>query len=115
MSAIRPSARRGVPAPPPLRGAGQLIGRVVAGDQGLSRADLYLVLVAPVGDAQEPLAVATDAWRTDFVTHLGTALGAQVFPPVRSDSTGRAWTKSSTVPPVVIRGSRATCTGCGAR
>jgi outer membrane protein OmpA-like peptidoglycan-associated protein len=62
---------------------------------------LQPVLLAPVGPGQEPLTAIDEAWRADFVTGLGAALGARVLPPVRSDTGDPPWPASSVVPPVV--------------
>ncbi len=64
----------------------------------LSRVDLHPILLAPVGEDQEPLSPAAEAWRSTFITELGTALGANVSPALLTDTTGPAWSSSSPVP-----------------
>jgi outer membrane protein OmpA-like peptidoglycan-associated protein len=59
------------------------------------------VLLVPVGANQQPVTAADEAWRVDFVTHLGSALGANVEPPVRSDSDDPPWASPAAVPPVL--------------
>lgn len=65
----------------------------------LSRVDLHVIMLTPVGDGQQPLSPASEAWRTSFVVALAEALGARIETwPDRS--TAAAWPQSSRVPPI---------------
>jgi outer membrane protein OmpA-like peptidoglycan-associated protein len=81
----------------------QLMAKTTLAKLDLSRVNLHPVLLTPIGDGQEPLSLAAEAWRAAFITQLGSALGAQVSPPIRSDVTGPAWPNSSTVAPIVSK------------
>lgn len=67
----------------------------------LGNVDLHPVLLVPVGPDQQPLTAVDEAWRNDFVTRLGEALGATVKPPVRNDTGQPTWAAPAFVPPVV--------------
>jgi len=67
----------------------------------LGNVDLHPVLLVPVGPDQEPLTAVDEAWRNEFVTGLGEALGATVTPPERSDAGQPPWAASAVVPPVI--------------
>ncbi|MDQ3760644.1 MAG: OmpA family protein [Actinomycetota bacterium] len=67
----------------------------------LGNVNLHPVLLVPVGPDQAPLTAADEAWRTDFVTQLGKALGAEVTAPVRSDTGEPPWASPAVVPPVI--------------
>ena len=65
----------------------------------LSRVDLHVIMLTPVGDGQEPLSPASEAWRTSFVVTIAEALGAKIeASPDRS--TTAAWPQSSRTPPI---------------
>ena len=65
----------------------------------LSRVDLHVIMLTPVGDGQEPLSPASEAWRTSFVVTIAEALGAKIeTSPDRS--TAAAWPQSSRTPPI---------------
>ncbi|MGH3830764.1 MAG: OmpA family protein [Pseudonocardiaceae bacterium] len=72
------------------------------GTLDLSRVDLHPVLLPPVGDNQEALTPWDNAWRSAFITDLGSALRARVSPPVLTDSSGPPWNAASTVPPIPV-------------
>lgn len=78
----------------------EVIRSTTIGTLDLSRVDLHPVLLEPVGDNQAPLTPWDNAWRTAFITDLGSALGATVSPPVLSSSSGPAWSAASTVLPI---------------
>ncbi|MGH3813393.1 MAG: OmpA family protein [Pseudonocardiaceae bacterium] len=65
----------------------------------LSRVDLHVIMLTPVGDGQQPLSPASEAWRTSFVVALAEELGAKIEP--RPDrSTAAAWPQSSRTSPI---------------
>ncbi|MDQ3275017.1 MAG: OmpA family protein [Actinomycetota bacterium] len=65
----------------------------------LSRVDLHVIMLTPVGDGQQPLSPASEAWRTSFVVAIAEALGAKIeTSPDRS--TAAAWPQSSRTPPI---------------
>jgi outer membrane protein OmpA-like peptidoglycan-associated protein len=84
----------------PEQAVKEVIRSTKIGTLDLSRVDLHPVLLAPVGDNQAPLTPWDNAWRTAFITDLGSALGATVSPPVLVESSGPAWSAASTVPPI---------------
>jgi outer membrane protein OmpA-like peptidoglycan-associated protein len=82
----------------PEQAVKDVMGSTKIGTLDLSRVDLHPVLLPPVGDNQEPLTPWDNAWRSTFITDLGSALGARVSPPVLTDSSGPPWSAASTVP-----------------
>ena len=62
---------------------------------------LHPVLLVPIGQGQQPLSAADEAWRADFLVALGRALGATVLPPLRGTDRVPPWSSSAIVPPVV--------------
>lgn len=82
----------------PKQAVKDVIQSTKIGTLDLSRVDLHPVLVSPVGNNQEPLTPWDNAWRSAFITDIGSALRARVFPPVLTDSSGPPWSAASTVP-----------------
>lgn len=78
----------------------EVIRSTKIGTLDLSRVDLHPVLLQPVGDNQAPLTPWDNAWRSAFITDLGSELGAKVFRPIFADSSGPPWSGASTVPPI---------------
>ncbi len=93
-----------------------VVAEIVRGPVGRLRLDgvtLHPVLLAPIGAGQPPLSPSDEAWRADFVVALGTALGASVTPPMRSDTGAPAWSHAAAVAPVVPMPSLTPTTQCG--
>ncbi|WP_170316817.1 OmpA family protein [Acrocarpospora corrugata] len=63
----------------------------------LSGVDLQPVLLNATGPGQKPMSVADDAWREEFITHLGKALGAHVNQPIIDSTIAPPWPGSSAV------------------
>lgn len=99
-SSIDPLNMSALAAAEPAAAVEEVLANTKIGTLDLSRVDLHLVLVAPVGEDQEPLSPAGEAWRASFITELGTALRATVSLVPRTDSTGPAWSSASSVPAI---------------
>ena len=84
----------------PAAAVEEILASTMIGTLDLSRVDLHPILITPVGEDQEPLSPAAEAWRASFITELGTSLGAEVSPVLRTDASGPAWSSASQVPPI---------------
>lgn len=96
---VEPLAMPELTAADPQPMVDELVARSLAALR-LDDVELHPVLLTPVGEGQEPLTPATDAWRSTFIRALGTGLGATVDEPNVDLSTASPWARSSVTPPV---------------
>lgn len=61
---------------------------------------LHPVMLTPVGDGQQPLTPASEAWRAAFVEDMASRLGARVSAPLHDGATAAAWPGAAQVPTI---------------